>query len=344
MQSHGRMGAILVLVAAALSLHVVARADDLGYNDLRRRIEDLERSQGLAGVGGDNCCDDCCCQDAFYAVYENVIVEPHFTHDPAFYVQGPGDVFAERSFDWDLEYSPRVEFGRVTDCGMGWRARWWNFDHTTAQSATGVDAQASFSGGDDNTTVELDFVGNIAATHRLEVDVIDVEATVMSGNALFSAGVRYARMDQVYFAQQVGTTNFIRAAHDFEGFGPTVGVDVLAPLSNSDLAGFVKVRGSLLYGESLFRANDETTAVLLRSLDNDLIGIAEIQLGVDWRRCLDNGSTFFVTVALEAQLWTNAGTGLPGRVGTDDGNYQNEGAQEADMGFFGFNIGTGLVW
>jgi hypothetical protein len=340
------MGATLVLVAAALLPGLVSRADDttLAYNDLLRRIEDLERSQGLAGGSCDDCCDDCCCQDAYYAVYENVIVEPHFTHDPAFYVQGPGNVFAERSFDWDLEYSPRVEFGRVTDCGMGWRARWWNFDHTSAQSATGVDTFASFSGGDDNTTVELDFFGNIAATHRLEVDVIDLEGTVTNGMALFSAGLRYVRMDQFYFAQQVGTTNFIAGAHDFEGIGPTLGIDVLAPIGCSDLAGFVKVRGSLLYGESLFRANNQTTDVLLRSLDNDLIGIAEIQLGVDWRRCLDNGSTLFVTVALEAQLWTNAGTGLPGRVGTDDGNYQNEGAQEADLGFFGFNIGTGLVW
>ncbi len=102
----------------------------------------------------------------------------------------------------------------------------------------------------------------------------------------------------------------------------------------------------LLFGQSGFRATNPDASVLIRNVnDEDLLGVAEMQLGVDWRRCIGSGRTVFATAALEAQYWINAGTGAPmNNAPFDEGNYQNALPQDADLGFFGGSFGLGLLF
>ena len=141
-------------------------------------------------------------------------------------------------------------------------------------------------------------------------------------------------------------TDTFQAAHEFEGCGLTAAVEVLIPSSYYGISAFAKSRASFLYGESDFVAvNGDKDARLANANDDDLISIGELQIGLDWRCCLANGGTFFVTLAAEGQYWSNAGTGGPtNNAPFDEGNYQNANPQDADLGFFGLSIGTGLTF
>ena len=85
--------------------------------------------------------------------------------------------------------------------------------------------------------------------------------------------------------------------------------------------------------------------MLLNTNSHDLLAVGELQIGVDWRRSLPSGNIFFVTLAVEAQYWINAGTGAPfNNAPFDEGNYQNARPQDDDMGFLGGNVGLGLLF
>ncbi len=319
------------------------------------------------GCCNSGCCNSGCCNTAcydcwrcqsccphLYAAYESVFLTPHFSRNAAFYlddpVAGAPRTFEEVTFDWDLEYSPRFEVGYLNPCGLGARVRYWTLDQSATESLTtnNNDIYASFSGSDDQATVEFDGVNSITATHSLELDVVDVEGikSVCSG-LLFSGGVRWVRMDQEYRAVDEAN-NVIAGHHDIDAFGLTGAIEFTQPVCGA-LAAFVKLRQSLVFGESSFTASaidpaGLVTDQLLRTNEFDLISITELQVGAEWSMWLQSGSRLYVSAAGEAQYWHNAGTGLPGRHGTDDGNYIDQDAQEADMGLWGFNIGTGLIY
>jgi hypothetical protein len=359
-----RISAALALAAAWLASSAIqATAEELSlesYNSLLSRIEALEADnaamvQGMHNGGGcsGGCvcckprCTPACYPNGFYGSVEAVVVTPYFSRNAAFYVENdtsiPVDNFNEVSFDRDLEFSPRFEVGSLNECGMGWRVRYWNFDDDVVQAATGDNYYASFSGGDDQVEIEIDGDTSIEARHSLDMDVLDLEASKLWQNLLFSAGLRYALMEQSY--QAIGDSDEIRGDHDFEGVGPTLALEVYQPVS-CRFSLFAKVRGSLLYGESSYVASDSVildSDLQVRNNDEDLVAVSEIQLGARWMKRNSCGGAFFITTALEAQYWANAGTGLPGRVGTDDGNYIDQTSQEADLGFFGFNVGAGFV-
>jgi hypothetical protein len=153
-------------------------------------------------------------------------------------------------------------------------------------------------------------------------------------------------MDQEYLAVSAGGfgDDIIVGHHDFEGVGLTVAAEGIQRVWGG-MSAFLKVRGSLLYGDSLFFATDGTVDdVLIRTNDQDLISVGETQIGVDWRTTTGGGNIFFITTAIEAQYWANAGTALPGRVGTDDGNYVDSYPADADMGFLGVNGSVGFIY
>jgi len=104
------------------------------------------------------------------------------------------------------------------------------------------------------------------------------------------------------------------------------------------LSTFCKARGSVLFGdgESHLNAGEDldltnsftTTRVTSR---DDLLSIAEIQVGVRWQARSYRGRilTPFLTTAFEGQIWNGAG---------------NASSEEGNLGFFGFNSGFGVNW
>ena len=327
------------------------------YNTLMQRIDDLEETQvswngPSCSVGCGSCCKRSCGRaSGVYVLYENVVAKPHFTRDQAFlFTDNIGSNFTgtEVSFDWEYDYSPRIEFGFLNEGRLGARVRYWqlNNDATIVATPGTGDIYAAF-GGSDGIDVEFDASGAdvVTAVHRIEMDVMDVEAIIARGNVSYSCGLRYNRMDQHYRIASDADDGLF-GKHNFEGLGPTIAMEGYHRVTNR-LGAFVKCRGSILFGETGFFATDVDDAPnsdqIVRNSDNDMITVGEIQAGVDWRMPVGN-STFFITGAVEAQSWLSAGTGSAGILDDDDGNYQDENNQNADMGFLAMTFATGLLY
>ena len=99
---------------------------------------------------------------------------------------------------------------------------------------------------------------------------------------------------------------------------------------------FAKARGSLLYGdgESSLSAGEDldlATPILTTHATNrdDLLSIAEIQVGLQWHSACYHVYQPFLTVAMEGQMWHGAGSAT---------------SEEGTLGFFGLNAGAGLQW
>jgi Legionella pneumophila major outer membrane protein precursor len=316
---------------------------------------------GVPGGCGYQCCDpqQVCDDGGVYVLYENVIVQPYLSQNAAFKVTDPvGSPFNTSvnvvDFDWDMEYSPRIEVGRVNPDGIGWRARYWNFDHSSTRSVAGdigfVTADVSVGVPNISTIVDLD--GTMETEHSIDVYVVDFEALVhratCDGAITGSAGLRYARSVQTYDAQSFdvagGVDDTIRSRHSFQGIGPTFAGEVRRRVGSGNLSVFINGRASLLYGESdWFAVEDFPDEHLSVDGDTDLVTIGEAQLGLEYRRGSCSGREFFARAALEAQYWHNAGTGSI-QTASNDLTQNAQDPREADLGFFGISIGTGVEW
>lgn len=290
------------------------------------------------------------CRGTIYGAYESVIVQPHFSRATAIHLveremnSTPGNydnTFTELSFDWDYEYTPRFELGYLGCRGLGGRLRYWQFDHDARRRGFVFGPPGAPNGGNG---WQNEGEANTFALHSMELHVFDAEALVARCHWLMSAGMRYVRMDQEYDIFSDFSDGFF-THHDFEGAGPTVALEYNTSPGQC-LGFFVKCRGSLLYGDSgQVIVNFDNLDVFLRDIENDLIGIAEIQLGLIARfggECGRGG--YFVSAAVEAQYWSNIGSTLRVPLGVEDpAAILADSAQDADMGLIGFTIGIGAT-
>jgi hypothetical protein len=322
---------------------------------------------GYAGpsIGGvDGCCGDSCgsCCDAvgcggcspaasFYAGFEAVFVKPRYESNVAFTEMtsdgSSTESYTQREFDYDLEFSPRVFVGWRHCDGIGFRASWWQFDHAAAPMEANPPANGfgrithpEFDGIDISSNVPGD---TFAASTSLNAYAVDFEFTkdteFCSWNFGVGGGVRYAYVEQGYLATLRDSGNDALGAidyrHTLEGFGPTISAHAFRPI-NCQTGLFCKARGSLLFGdgESNLTAGEDLdlttpfTTTRTTSRD-DLLTIAEIQLGLQYHSNYYNVYQPFFSVALEGQVWNGAGTAT---------------SEEGTLGFFGFNTGAGLKW
>lgn len=311
-------------------------------------------SYGVEGCG--DCCDAVGCGSCtpaarFYATFEAVFVKPRYESNVAFTVMESNgtstESFTEREFDYDLEFSPRVYVGWRHCDGIGFRAGWWQFDHAAAPMEASPAANGfgriippQFGDIDISTNVPTDV---FAASTTLNAYAIDIEATketeFCSWNFGVGGGIRYAYVEQGYLAQTSDASGDALGAIDYrqtiEGFGPTISAHAVRPI-NCQTALFCKARGSLLFGdgESSLTAGEDLdlttpfTTTRTTSRD-DLLTIAEIQLGLQWHSNYYHVYQPFFSVAMEGQVWDGAGTAT---------------SEEGALGFFGFNTGAGVQW
>lgn len=386
-----RIGLKSLLAAAVLGLSGLAApagaqdAQLVSYDELLERVarleEDLAPAPEAEANGGAGCaagcvtdcgaCGACCGNGGWYLQYDNVLVKPYFTSDTAYSqeINDPGigadDTTIQTQFDWDIQYSPRVELGHLDCEGMGWRARYWHFDHSTGINRKfGPDADVDVEVFDD-PDVDIDIDDEILdVNHNLKLQVFDLEALKRDmdceGGFTASAGIRYVNMEQSYDASEIdpefvidGVTvptvvDALRSTHDLNAIGPTVAVEVLRRFNCSNWGAFVSVRGSLLYGESDHFAQDATGGGpppldvgdnYIDENDGDVIGVGEISLGLDYRRMTESCHEAYFRVALEAQHWVNAGSA---NQAVDDNSTIRP--QETDMGFLGVNLAFGVDW
>ncbi len=297
----------------------------------------LQSMGGGYGVCGDcrtGCCEPCCppVQTGWYAGIEFLFLKPHFENSTAFLSSQNGQI-ANRSnarsheFNYDWDASSRLVLGYTNDCGLGFRTRYFHYDHDSNRPSVTVSAA-----GDAETPAIEPILGNgqqffmdngaatgFRAQHSLELQTWDFEVTnqltFCRSLVTVGGGLRYVLMEQRYRADAIHANGHIQEslfnAHDFEGIGPTLAVDLLRPISCcSGLALYFNARGSALFGESnqVYKKVDGTTNLITESYtrngaDNSLY-IAELGLGLQYTR-----GCFFGRGGWEGQYWS--GTGGP---------------------------------
>jgi hypothetical protein len=227
--------------------------------------------------GGD-CCDSsgCCvpapCTDAgCYFGIDVVSAKPYFTDGIE-----PGDA------DYGFELAPRFILGYRNSKGAGLRARYWFYSNETSVA---------------NGT------GNMAAGDQLKLrlDVFDVEMTTEMTwgpvESVLFGGVRYADINH----REIAGGNELSQK---DGWGPTLGLDTLTPLSKKS-ALVANVRYSVLFGDG--SDGEEINDVGFSSI--------ETQLGVQRQRETNFG-TLRLSGLVETQQWIDASED-PDGVGSD---------------------------
>ncbi len=232
----------------------------------------------------DGDCDPCCRSAGYIGGVEMTWVKPHSS----------GGVRGAR-FDIDFGYdiAPRYWLGFQGSDGLGWRVRYWQFDHRETVPAGSAALTDSIS----------------YDAYLLDAELFDSRHLGCCWDATVSAGFRYVEFDQerVVF----GTTNRVAVeGNQFENssIGVTVGGELRRSMG-AHAAGFISTRASVLMGDEIeTQIVNGNWAPVDRELDN-VYYIWEAQSGVQWSQELGCGE-FFTRAAFEMQIWDNfAGTG-----------------------------------
>jgi hypothetical protein len=294
------------------------------------------KMQGCGGCGdcGTSCgscgsCSPCGASVVPRGPYIGVsaaVVRPYLPQ-PLVYLQEPAtgwQTCASVPFELDSDVSPRFWMGYVGCDGLGARIRYWQFDQTGDVSFAVQDAGIVANVGPYWEDWDLRD-GDVAINFGIELHAVDLEVTqdfrFRSAVGVLSGGVRYARVVQDYDAictRLVGSMEDIQLEHVFEGCGPTVALELHRPVGCRGLALFGSFRGSALFGDVDAIVKDlEYEQPNGPLLDNDdvftcsgenVAGVLEAQVGVEWTRRLSRGADLLVRLGYEGQVWYGVGS------------------------------------
>ncbi|GAA4434741.1 Lpg1974 family pore-forming outer membrane protein [Bremerella cremea] len=303
------------------------------------------------GVPAAGCYSDTCnpC-GKWFAGFEATFLMPSFSSNVAYTLtESDGTTFENSTqveFDSGLQFSPRVYAGFEMNDNLSLQVTWWRYDHdpdaltvNPPANGFGTITPPTFQNVDISTTVPG---SSFSASSGLSAYSIDVEL-MKEGCISFwkigvAGGVRYAEVDQSYFAQTRNVSSTLSGQLDYShrnsGFGPTMSLYASLPL-NQCLTFYTKGRGSLLFGEasSTLSAGEDldlTTSYVTSSSTSrdDLLTVGEIQLGLAWESCCPtNVWQPYATVAMEGQFWNGVG---------------NASSEEGNLGFFGVVTSAGV--
>ncbi|MHB1033015.1 MAG: Lpg1974 family pore-forming outer membrane protein [Pirellulales bacterium] len=276
-----------------------------------------------------------------YAGYEFLFIRPYFENQSAYILghvisqQGVvGTIEETVPFGTPYQLTPRVWLGYASCSGLGARVRYWQFDHDTPSvtvgTVTGDTANTEVQGNGTLSAVGAEAQGNnfrgavegdaLFASHSLKLDALDVDITQdfnwWNTLILLGGGIRYAKMEQDYFAAAVTGApqfEFLFFEHNFEGVGPTVAVDLKRQLGSSGFSILGSARGSVVFGHASEIGIDADRGVegfefnVALSKNSDARGIGEVQLAVQYEQTVFANSSLFVRGGWEGQLWQEFG-------------------------------------
>ncbi len=256
---------------------------------------------------------------------------PYFQSNAAFIQRRTdktgNDVFLhETDFSQNMEVAPLVWVGYVFDNGWGVRARWFDFNSNANESSispgpTGGNSTIYYVPGGDGFPVAKGDV--VAASEHLGVDVFDIEATnnFQCGcwAMLASAGIRYAHVSQSYDINEFGpgvgvlapptkVLGTVTSSNDFNGAGPTMGLEVHRAIGDTDFGFYSSARGSILFGSShqVGQGQLNVDPVFLSGSEATLVSIGELEIGGEWSTAVGRAH-LVAQVGLVGQVWWGAG-------------------------------------
>jgi hypothetical protein len=269
----------------------------------------------------------------FYATAGILYLQPVWQSNPSTLMitstSSIGDSVAinNNDFNWDMRASPELIFGYKGDSGFGGRIRWWEFDQGNRQVAaqSSNNDQFLFSAAPLGLGIIMDpGAGGVLLTETgLAITVWDFELTqdveLGAWTLVFGGGLRYAHLAQHYNAFEIGGEprgvfgNELRSSHNFNGIGPEVSFEAHRQLGGSGFGVYTNGRGALLFGTAKqsaietgdFGLVDPTLSATHSSTDIRPVG--ELEIGVEYQRCLGRRATGFFQIGLNSQIWFNAG-------------------------------------
>jgi hypothetical protein len=204
---------------------------------------------------------------------------------------------------------------------MGFRARYWEFDHT-------------FGGGLSAGGV---LVPGAEAFHNWDTWVADLEVTDSTRlgcywDVTYSCGYRHVEYDERRGAAFPAL--FVFAAQKvFHGDGLTTSAEFRRQ-ATPWVAAYANARASILVGDeanSLQITAGPTTQTLTERQANDIKYIVEAQVGVEHTAPIGDGSWYFARAGVELQYWDNFGVSPIGLI------------FDESAGFAGFSVSAGIM-
>ena len=208
---------------------------------------------------------------------EVTFLRPHISGAPSTFGLGPT---VHRTINSEMTAGVRYILGYQSDSGFGVRGRYWSQNDSYmyvppfAPAGLGIEAKVA----------DLEFTLDQRLRH------FDLE--------LFG-GVRYSKLEYSNpTASLLGVGQLT-----FEGVGPTLGAGARRTIGNTGISLFGNVRGSMLVGD--IRNGAVLTFMPRTTIEEELMTIAENQLGIAWTRGIGNNMLLEVRGAWETQYWMN---------------------------------------
>lgn len=186
-----------------------------------------------------------------------------------------------RMIDSDYTTGIRYILGYSNDSGLGVRARYWSFSD------------------------DYDFVPPFAPSQLgVAMKVADAEVTLAQRLRHFdiegSGGLRYGKLQYSNWTPSL----FGVGQLTFEGVGPTASLGARRLLGNSGISLFGNVRGSVMLGD--VRNASLLTFMPAGTIEDEIMTVAENQMGVAWTRDLSPVWQLEVRTAWETQYWMSS--------------------------------------
>ncbi len=246
--------------------------------------------------------DDCAASN-WYVGFEAAILKPHVGS------LAIGNPLNSVVPTYDYELSPRVWLGWENSEGIGVRARYWQIDADATEAASGIHSWV--------TADTLDFEGTL-------------RGCLGRTDLLLSGGFRYAKLENGLAA--LGEDIAVAV----EGCGLTLALEASRSIGTR---GFALVGG---FRQSWIYSDTDVTGSAVAFLpggwarfEDDVLQISEANVGIQWSRCLANGSTMTAAALWEVQTWEPTGN-LPLLGGV-------LGGVNSDIGFSGPTLSIALL-
>jgi hypothetical protein len=287
------------------------------------------------------------------------------------------------NFNYPYTISPSVWVGYTTDSGLGVRLNWFHFDQDANTLTAVEHALVPVGGSGAGTVVSSPsaFVSTLAsgsvlqqgqsavyiATNRLFLDVWDFDVTqtfkVCQLDITAGGGLRYLHMNQTYDVSRTHQglprgefdNEFESDSNSFNGFGPTALLEVQRPIGCGGLGLYGDARVGLLFGvrrETCIQQRDDnvlqelesaSTGSGISSTSDQLVGFAEIELGLEWARPCGRLNPF-LRVGFEGRGYFGTGNAQSGAVLFSAIPEVPSLGHTADVGLYGLTAQAGLTY
>lgn len=272
-----------------------------------------------------------------YGRIEIAFWEPHFGNNGGLAISS-GALTVNEPFDFGFELTPRYVVGFETNAGPGIEINYWKFN----EFSDGLNFQSDgFSVGEISV-----LAGGAGGARTLTASAPGERLESRHQMKIQSTSVNFFKAHQAPLSRLRGLLGFRHVAtkHDliasrndgaglfgntnFNGGGPTVGIDYFRPIGHTRLYAFGGLGMSLLFGHHDQTIIESGVVTFRETATDHPLAIFDLHLGVEWRRKLSRCNSVLIRSVFESQHWIGGATSV-------DPN--------SDFGLYGFVFSAGIT-